>query len=100
MRYHRKPDGTPIPFSAEEEAKRDEMEATFSAVSPRESIRLAWQAQPVAVRAAFSVTYAAVNTALDQGDFELAVYLVNAAQVPPEMEATKSQLLTLVEAIS
>jgi len=99
MRLHQLADGTRVPFTPEEEAQWDAMGAA-PAPSPRESLRIAWQAQPVAIRAAFSGTYAAVNTALDQGDIELAVYLVNAAQVPPEMEATKSQLLNLVEATS
>jgi hypothetical protein len=67
--------------------------------SPRESLRLAWIAQPVAIRAAFAATYAAVNLALDQGDNELAVYLVGAAAVPPELEAAKVGLLQLVEAV-
>ena len=67
--------------------------------SPREALRLSWMEQPVAIRAQFSSVYAAVNLALDQGDKELAVYLVNAAQVPPELEATKAQLLTLTENI-
>ena len=69
------------------------------AVSPREALRLAWQSLPVSARAQFSTTYSAVSLALDQGDKELAVYLVTAAQVPQELEAVKAGLLAAVEGI-
>ena len=98
MRLHQLADGTRVPFTAEEEAQWDAMEAPETP-SPREALRLAWQELPVSTRAQFSTTYSAVSLALDQGDKELAVYLVTAAQVPQELESVKAGLLAAVEAI-
>lgn len=67
--------------------------------SPREAMRLQWITLPVAVRAAFANSYAQVNIALDQGDKELALYIIDMTVVPPELEPMKAQLRAMTEAV-
>ena len=95
-------DGQPPPTTDELEASRPAAEAAWAATqamgqlpSRREQMAVILDALPIEVQAAFWGVRLNVEAALERGLVSLARALVEATVVPPELEATKAQVLGL-----
>lgn len=95
-------DGQPAPTDGELEATRPAAEAAWAAMqamgqlpSRREQMAVLLDALPIEVQAGLWTTRVAVEQALDRGRLDVARALVQTTVVPPELEATKAQILAL-----
>ena len=70
-----------------------------STINPLEQLKELFKNLPVEVRASFSPIRSQVLAALNENDFELALYLINQVSVPTELQATKDQMITLIESM-
>ena len=60
----------------------------------RAAMAAAFDALPVAVQAAFWTTRVSAESAMERGRFDIARALIEAQQVPPHLEATKTVILS------
>jgi hypothetical protein len=85
----------PQPGRAEEEVskKNAQLKAFLKPkLTIAEQLRGAFDTLPVAVRAQFAGTRAEVRDALEDGDLELAKYIIDNLQPPPELISVKVKL--------
>jgi hypothetical protein len=65
-------------------------------LTKREQIRAIYQAQPLQLRLAFGELFARANAFWDNGDEEAVQAIIQAADVPAELEPLKQQMLAVL----
>ena len=66
-------------------------------ISPLDQLKALFLGLPLTVRASFSTVRSDVLNAIIENDIELALYLINAVQVPTELQTKKDQMIQLIE---
>lgn len=76
----------------------DYMVANYLHLNKKDALNAVFAALPVATRAQLAPLKAAVKVEFEEGNFDLVAEIITQTVVPPELAATKQQLLTILGA--
>lgn len=74
------------------------MQSNYLDKSKKDALTAIFNGLPIATRAQLAPLKAAVKVEFEEGNFSVVAEIINQTAVPPELQATKQQLIAILEA--